>query len=458
MLPSETIASMAMSSKRNARTLTKLCTFAQMYFDPREIPAMLEEFLPYMSNSFTENSFVVVGLLNLLLPTAPAPEDQPDLQPQHYLPTFFHIWSLVNRSRQFDVQFIDIVSRLARDTLSSGHVPWSAYGIFTEDQSSTIFTAILRVLEIPVGQSTSPYSQTVDLYTGLAVILDRDPRKHPTAHHIARWIVMSLSPACLDNPNSVLANLEGLIQAVETFFHPSNSGSWTRTLSQLVYYMADFFVMRWNREHSGEMEVPEERRLNAEVKRRFVLCLRDVIFMGIYAKSGTAMNFSLSTLQSLAFLEPDLILPGALQRIYPAMQGLVEVHRTISSIRSLQMLAKVMARTKGYRCHITTLLGLALPGIDANDLDKTFYTLSYIQAVAYNVPFHDLTKEKIRAESRSEDEDYDVVSRASAMSGTQTPIEGYEDTGLALRWITEQVDHLDREGAAVSLNYATDLP
>src|SRR5207253_1130182 len=120
-------------------------------------------------------------------------------------------------------------------------------------------------------------------------------------------IVMSLSPACLEHSDSVLSKLEGLIQAVETFFHPSNSGSWTKTLSQLVFYLADFFVMRWNREHSGEMEVPEDRKLNHALKHRFVLCLREVIFMGIFAKSGTAMNFSLSTLQSLAYLEPNLI-------------------------------------------------------------------------------------------------------------------------------------------------------
>src|SRR5437667_7573245 len=140
----------------------------------------------------------------------------------------------------------------------------------------------------------------------LGSMLDRDQRKHPIAHHIARWIVMSLSPACLDQPDSILRNLEGLIQAVETFFHPSNQGAWTKTLSQLAYYLADFFVMRWNRERSGEMEVPEKRKLNEELKRRFVVCLRDVIFMGIFAKSGTAMNFSLSTLQSLAYLEPSL--------------------------------------------------------------------------------------------------------------------------------------------------------
>jgi proteasome activator subunit 4 len=446
VLPSESGGSHPPNVKRNIRTLTKLCTFAQLYFDPQEIPTMFDEFLPYFSTSFSEGAYVVVGLLNLLLPTNPAPEDRSDLQPQYYLPTFFHLWSLVNRSKLFDVHFVDIFSRLARDSLSAAHVPFSQHGIYTSEQSSLIFTAVLRLLEIPVGQATSPYSATVDLGAGLAVMLDRDQRKHPIAHHIARWIVMSLSPACLEHEDSILSKLEGLIQAVETFFHPSNSGSWTKTLSQLVYYLADFFVMRWNRERSGEMDVPEDRRLNDGLKRRFVLCLRDVIFMGIFAKSGTAMNFSLSTLQSLAFLEPNLILPGALQRIYPAMQGLVEVHRTISSIRALHMLSKIMARTKGYRCHVTTVLGLALPGIDANDLEKTLHTLSYIQGVCYTAPFHDLSQEK-------------KVTSADSMEGDATTLmdAGDKDTGLAMRWITEQVERLETAGANIEIDYEKEL-
>lgn len=386
---------------------------------------MLEEILPYFSTSFTENGFVVAGLLNLFLPTAPAPREREDLLPQQYLPTYFHLWSLMNRSRTFDVNFLDYLSRLARDSLPAEHIPFSEFGIFTSEQTTFIFTAILRLLEIPVGQSTSPYSAMVDLSCGLAILLDRDSRKHPVSHHIARWIVMSLSPACMESKDSVLSFLEGLIQAIETFFHPSNSGTWTRTLAQLVYYLADFFIMRWNRERNGEMDVPPNRRLDDAIKKRFVLCLRDVIFMGIYAKSGTAMSFSLSTLQTLAYLEPELVLPGALQRIYPSMQGLVEVHRTTSSLRSLQALARTMIRTKGYRCHITALLGLALPGIDANDLEKTLITLAFITAVAYNIPFADLSK-----------------------SGDEL-----QGNMLAMQWITAEMERMEREGVGIELHY-----
>ncbi|EEH20926.2 hypothetical protein PABG_03157 [Paracoccidioides brasiliensis Pb03] len=429
VLPSQSGLVHSTNLKRNIKTLTKLCAFAQLYFDPLELPAMLEEFLPHFSTSFTEGAFVVVGLINLFLPTSPGPEDRKDLLPQHYLPTYFHLWSLVNRSRTFDVAFIDILSRLARDSLSASFIPFSECGIFSSEQTSLIFTAILRLLEIPVGQATSSYSAAVDLSAGLGMMLDRDPRKHPVAHNIARWVVMSLSPACAESQDCILSRLEGLIEAVETFFHPSNSGSWSRTLLQLVYYLADFFVMRWNRERNDEMDVPPERRLNDLLKRRFVLCLREVTFMGIYAKSGVAMNYALSTLQSLAYLEPNLILPGALQRIYPSMQGLVEVHRTTSSLRSLQVLSRLMVRTKGFRCHITTLLGLALPGIDANDLEKSLHSLAFIQSVCYNIPFEDLTQ-------------------------------GRDDVNgnmLAIQWITGELERMENEGAAVEMNYDTDL-
>ncbi|KAI9753882.1 MAG: hypothetical protein M4579_004958 [Chaenotheca gracillima] len=428
VLPSEPGPGGSTTIKRSLRTLVKLSTFAQLYFDPAETLELFDEVLPFFTTSNLENAFIVIYMLNLLMPTMP-PENKPELYPQRYLPTFFHLWQLMNRSRGVDYALIDIFSRLSRDFLPYSDVTFGECGIFTKKQSALIFTSLLRMLDLPVGQSPSVYSPLVDIHQGMAVLLDRDHRKHPFTHNAARWIVMSLSPACLDDPESILAGMEGLIQAIETFFHPSNSGSWSRSLTQMIFYMADFFVMRWNKERSGEWKVPKERMLNDELKRRFVLAIREPTFMSIYAKSASAMNYALSTLQALAFLEPNLILPGALQRIYPSMQGLVEVHRTTSSLRSLQILSRSLATTKGFRCHVTSLLGLALPGIDANDLDKTSHSLSFLQAMCHCIPLHDLTK-------------------------------GGDDvmgSSLAVDWITSEVDNLERKGSTIELHYDTDL-
>jgi proteasome activator subunit 4 len=390
---------------------------------------MLEEILPYFSTSEVTGAFIVMGTLNFLMPTHPAPDEPGQLQPQDYLPTFFHLWSLVNRSKAFDVVFFDIFSRLSRDSLTSEHVKFSEYGIFTKDQSDLIFTALLRLTEIPVGQASSPYSPLVDLGAGLGLYLERDRKKNPIGYSIARWIVMSLSPACIDKPGSILSNLEGLMESIDTFFHPSNQGAWTDMLAQIVFHLVDFFVMRWNREQSGEMDTPPERRINDELKRRFVLSLKEVMFMGLFSKKAKPLNYYFGSIQGLAYLEPHLILPGALQRFYPSLQGLVEVHRTQSSLCGLQMTAHIMSKHKGLRCHITALLALALPGIDANDLSKTQHTLNFIQSVAYSVPFVDLTKQH-----------HEV-----------------HDSSLAIQWVQGEMERMEREGPNVAINYRTEL-
>jgi proteasome activator subunit 4 len=389
---------------------------------------MLEEFLPYFSTPDIANAYTVVGVTTALIPTTPAPIGEPQSQPEDFFPTLFHLWSLIPRSKTFDTSFIDTFSRLARDFIGCEDANFAEYGIFTKAQSDLIFTAILRLTEIPVGQSNSPYTN-LDYSNNISAYFEKDKKKHPISYMIARWIVYSLSPKCLNEEGSVLSSLEGLIESIDTFFHPSNQGTWTTFLGQLTLYLADGFVSRWNREQSGELEVSEERRINDDLKKRFVLSLREVTFMGLFSKSSRVANYYYLALQNLAFLEPELILPGALQRFYPSLQGLVEVHRTTSSLNGLQMLSNIMAKQKGFRCHITALLALALPGIDANDLGKTHHTLNFIQSVAYSIP---------------------MVSLPTGDSQTR-------DTTLAMQWVQGEMERMEREGQDVKIDYLTEL-
>jgi proteasome activator subunit 4 len=427
VLPSEVPAHQS-NRRRPAKQLMKLCTHAHTYFDPRDRRAMLAEFLPYFSVNELPNAFIVVGVLNALLPSSPAPEDEPQSQPADFFPTLFHLWSIVNRSKATDVLFVDLFSRMARDHMSCSHVPFTQHGIFTKEQSDLIFTAILRLTQIPVGQANSPYT-ALDYLSGAGMYLEKDKKKYPIAYMLARWIVSSLSPICLEHEESTMSSLEGLMESIDTFFHPSNQGAWTNLLGQLILYLTDAFVSRWNREQSGELDCPEERKINDALKRRFVSSLMDVTFMGLFSKSSRVSHCYYGALQGLAYLEPDLVLPGALQRFYPSLQGLVEVHRTTSSLNGLQMIANIMSKLKGYRCHITALLALVLPGIDANDLNKTQYTLNFIQSVAYSIPMVPLTKE-----------------------GSHI-----HDTNLAMQWVQAEMDRMEREGQNVKIDYNTEL-
>lgn len=434
-LPSETAIHQTVQA-RACRQILRLCLHVQSYLDPGDRREMLEEILPYFSTSDVSNSFIVVGLLNILVPSTPAPPTNSLSQPSDILPTYFHLWALVSRSKAIDVSFLDIFSRLARDHLTCQHVPFTEHGIFTKEQSDLIFTAILRLTDIPVSHSNSPYVSSLSFASGLAVFLDKDRKKYPIPYMAARWIIHSLSPLGLlsqdgnSSPaSSILTGLEGFMESVETFFHPSNQGSWTTFLAQFTHHLADIFVNRWNREQSGELNTPVSRRITPELKRRFVMALRNVTFMGLFGKSTKITGYYYVTLQCLAFLEPGLVLPGALQRFYPSLQGLVEVHRTTSSLCGLQMIAHILSREKGFRCHVTALLALALPGIDANDLGKTQNTLSFIQSVAHSIPFASLIND-----------DSEI-----------------RDTSLAVQWVQGEVERFEREGQDVELDYNTEL-
>lgn len=197
---------------------------------------------------------------------------------------------------------------------------------------------------------------------------------------------------CL-KPDGVMDSLENLINSIETFFHPSNSGVWTYTIVHLLDMLVQHFLYRWNTQKNGEYPLPEGRYLTEAVKERFVLILRNAAFMSIHSKSSSAVVSALNALHGLAYLSPDLILPLVLKEVYPSLQGVVETHRTMTSLKALSSLARVFAQTPRYAIHLTTLLNATIPGIDSNDLNKTFQSLSFIRAVALNVPFWDLSRD-----------------------------------------------------------------
>lgn len=414
--------------KRITKQILRLANHAHTYFDPSDRPEMLEELLPFFSVNDLPNAYIVCGALSTLLPSYPAPAAATKAQPEHFFPSLFHVWSIINRSKVIDVFFLDLFSRFARDHLQCEHVPFGEYGMFTKEQADIMFTSILRITQIPVGQSTSSHS-TLDMLSGTGILLTKDEKKHPVAYMVARLIVNSLSAKCSDKEESMMTSLEGLLQSIETFFHPSNQGTWTTFLAQVTLFLTDAFASRWNREQSGELDIPEDRRITPDIKKRFVKALSEVMFMGLFSKSSRVSKFYYIALQGLAYLEPDLVLPGALQRFYPSLQGLVEVHRTTSSLIGLQMVVNTMSKLKGYRCHLTALLALALPGIDANDLNKTQYTLYLIQSIAYSIPIANL-------------------------AGKEGDV---HDTMLAMQWVQGEMDRMESDGTNVTMNYGTEL-
>ncbi|ODV90189.1 hypothetical protein CANCADRAFT_43866 [Tortispora caseinolytica NRRL Y-17796] len=369
--------------ERDLPSITRVVMNARHFFPDQSRQDILEAVATRFSTNKQVTATASVGILATFFPTRPSSS----FPPETFLPTFFHIWALCARSYQSDFLFLDFMSRLAQDCLPEQSVPMRYAGIFTQHQSAFIVSACLRVLEIPVGSSRSPYAST-----GLPVIL-KDNKKNKTIRAVSRWFVYSIAPAADSTSAPVLDTLEEFLGAFKAFFHPSNSGSWSRATGILLCSLVQFFVSRWNRENSGDLIVPDSRRITPQMKERFVDILSVPIFFAIYSKNSTTTNLAQGALRGIIYLSPAKVLPQVLQQAYPALQGQLETHRTNTAIRALSIAARTFSRTPTLRNHITTILSLILPGIDANDLTKSTQSLQLFEHFANNVPFINISGE-----------------------------------------------------------------
>ncbi|KAG5518001.1 hypothetical protein PMAC_000456 [Pneumocystis sp. 'macacae'] len=375
------------SSDLNNISIIPIIKNARLYFPSEEIPNIFNELLPLFNTSVISDAFIIAEMLNLFLPCHPPLKNDPKLDPEYWLPSIFHLWLLISNSNYYDFIFLDLLGRLAKESLpASTRAPC----LFTNNQLSHIFTTILRLFDIPVGNIKNLMQNNFGLQLGIASIL----QKKSFTKEAAKLIIYSISPLCITKKKGakVLLRLKILLQSIETYFHPLNHGPWSINLAKFLYNLSNYFVGRWNKECNEELNILQEKKLNIQIRKEFVLTLRKVTFMAIYSRNPEVMEQSQMTLHKLAYLEPSLILPGILRRIYPSLTGFVETHRTISSLRSLCVLAPIISGTKVFKIYLTSLLDLVLPGIDANDIDKTVHSLIFISRVAQNVPFHNLAE------------------------------------------------------------------
>ncbi|KAK9462470.1 uncharacterized protein V1516DRAFT_670355 [Lipomyces oligophaga] len=363
----------------------RLASSCQHFFPPEAITNILDELLPLFSAEHSDQAQQVLGLLTAITPIQKISDSFASLYFEQVVPAFFHLWTLNSRSGKYELMMMDFLAGICCAGLKSPQISFGAYGVLTRDQSATMLTSTLRLLEIPIGKAGSPF---VKMRESRDFLQAREIR---ICTAISKWIVYSLSPESLSAKSSILSDFKGLIQSVETFFHPSNYGSWSKLLTRLLATITDHFMERWAQERSGELEISESRRLTTEIRHEFVSILKSSTFSGIYSKSPSGSTLSLKALQVLAYLEPDLILPPLLAQNYSALQGLVETHRTITALKSLTLVSRPLIMNKPWRAHATALLGLALPGIDANDLTKSVHSLEFMQSMAAYMPFADLS-------------------------------------------------------------------
>lgn len=214
--------------------------------------------------------------------------------------------------------------------------------------------------------------------------------------------------------SKALDSLAKLMQATESFFHPSSYGTWALSLSRFLLQVTFEFMKRWREEERPGCRTPDEWRLTPAIRREFVQTMRTVALLAMFSRDPITISNAQAALKTLGYLEPDLIFPALLERAYPALETLVETHRTTSIISALAAVSAPMISRSVYPAgakHLLPLLELCIPGLDVNDPIKTMSTSMFVIQAVNSIMIDDLTRAEVaEIESMDTDEAVPVIT------------------------------------------------
>ncbi|KAK4703609.1 proteasome activator subunit 4, partial [Phenoliferia sp. Uapishka_3] len=205
--------------------------------------------------------------------------------------------------------------------------------------------------------------------------------------------------------SKALDSLAKLIQATESFFHPSNYGAWAPILGSFLQHLTWEYHKRQKEEERADCKTPLAWRLTPEIRREFVLTMRTVALLSMFSRDAITIATAQAAIKTMGYLEPELIFPAVLERAYPALETLLETHRTTAIITALSTISPPLISRSVYPAgakHLVPLLELCLPGLDVNDPIKTMSTAMFVIQAVISVMIDDLTRPELQQGSDDE--------------------------------------------------------
>ncbi|KIY51336.1 hypothetical protein FISHEDRAFT_37321 [Fistulina hepatica ATCC 64428] len=383
-------------SRNNNNILLFLAEKCKRYFPANEIPDMLREFLPRLTK---ESVWTMVPVMTSFLPPTHV---------YHYWPLFYRLWEAYN-SASVDDRMLDLVGELAEQHVAGtasgdGGAPWKDVGIWSQEEWDFIVGKGFGTMSIPVGVTIgngSPASRADEFGAKQALRIRKTINK---PYAFARLIVYSIavdgplkegsgSPGYLAG-SKALDTLERIITCTESFFHPTNSGPWTGTLTAFLHRLASVFGRRWMEEEQPSCRTPISQRLTPAIRKEFIRVLRTPALLAMFSKDGPSMSLAQGALRVMALLEPDIIMPEMLERAYGGLTAVNETHRTTAALTAMSAVALPLVSPKIWLPggkHVVPLLELCIPGIDIVDPVKTTYATMFIVSVVQHLQIGDLS-------------------------------------------------------------------
>lgn len=216
---------------------------------------------------------------------------------------------------------------------------------------------------------------------------NRTTQPSSDAYSFANLVVWGLSPT----DTRPLSLLENFTNAVLSFCHPSNIGTWTSLILSTLSEILTAYTRRLNIERNElKDEIKESEKLTPELTRKLVHIVMQPVMMSVYSSASVIFMQAVGMVRTLAWLCPELIVNEILSVVYPTLQhGLHQPQRLSASIACLDKLAVPLTSRSQYKMHLTTLLELTIPNLDTNDTKRCIMSMSLFQTVASLCEFTD---------------------------------------------------------------------
>ncbi|KAK7086905.1 Proteasome activator complex subunit 4 [Halocaridina rubra] len=335
------------------------------YFPENATSEILEEVRPLMC-PFDMSMQRAMVFMELFLPTSLPPE-KADIGWNLWRDELLGIWNSCHNSHLWfwENNIFWLFSRLAWHNI--GYMDWEEY-------LPTVFTKVLRSFRLPVTYKKAQVCKG----DGLSQFAS------------SMFIVASLGGG-----SKAQEHLERLFKSLESYYHPSNSGHWTRLLHEFLNKLTLLFIRRLHRERykkpSWETEVAPHKKLTEKEITDFVKCVQTPAMLAMYSHAGT--HDAGVVFHRISLLRPEIVTPPLLEQLYSSLESTTEPHRLTASLECVVCVARTMVQgVKHYpegQTHVIPLLLQTLPGIDPNDIRKCMVTFQFIYTLVILVPFVD---------------------------------------------------------------------
>lgn len=366
--------------KKDLGLLLKVGERASNFYAPEALPVLFRHLASHYS---IPNAAVVLWCMRVLPQLFVcdfAHSENPSLDIRHYIAPLFYMWKKLSKSTGVDSHVTCVLGRLSMSyVLYLAQHPddlpqFGTFGVFSKAE----FVHLINTLLNSLGINRKKFGSLQTKFF----------------HGFACAIAFSINGSSALEKDGILDHLDTLLNAVESYVHPSNTGEWSKPLSKMVLSLAYQFTKRYNmeREKNGALAgLPDRHKLSDAIVQRFVQIMLPLVRTGLQSKKNSAVEEYLVALGYLAHLNASATLSYMLLDIYESLQGVISTHRVITALRCMEELTRYFAATPLFRIHIPRILELILPGIDSNDLTKTIHTLDVFATVASFVPIADLT-------------------------------------------------------------------